>query len=463
METEKPMITYWIDSEVSEERELLKWTFFELGLRVGIPFRIRFGLPEEDEAPGYIYGASRPGTLNQHPIKGELTERDGLWVSLADGAYDPIRGCAMLLDFAHEKEAPNGYLDQYRRIVPQYRERPGQPNPRIGYIERTADRLRQEIIDRWKLPYTLPWDGACVAILTHDCDGPTLHSFYEIGRAFFKAVTSRSRRELEAALIGLWTWLRGRSDPFWNFEKWSAREALHNSCSTFFVYAGRDTLQRPHFHDPRYDPSTPKFRDALNRLIESGWEVGLHSGIGAFDEGSLLRQKSKLEEITGHPVTSCRSHYWSFDWMDPQSFWHSLQRSGITADASLCPLKLGLRNGSNLPIMPLRYSKDKVERPLLVFPTQVMDAYLRDAVIENRTEAELYIQSLVAPGMSLTTDWHVRTYSNIGLWKGFLQLYTLLETACLNGRAQMMSVQQAEHLWRERVLSLDLDSQDLNH
>lgn len=451
------MITYWIDSDILEEREHLRWTFFELGLRVGIPFHIRFGLPEEEDRPAFVYGSGQAGTLRQRPIRGEFAERDGLWVSLADNDRDPIFGCAMLLGFAHEKDAVNGYLDRFRRIVPPYRDLPNQPNPKIGYLERTADWLRSKIAKRWNLPYTLPWDGASVAILTHDCDGPSLHNPYEIGRAFFKAVTTRSTKELEAALVGLWTWLLGRPDPFWNFENWSAREAIHHGHSTFFIYAGRSSLNRAHFHDPRYNPASLKFRETLHKLVESGWEVGLHSGIGAYDADSLLCQKRTLEEVTGRPITSCRGHYWSFDWMNPKSFWRALQQAGFTADASLCPLRLGLRNGSNLPVMPFRYSSETVETPLLVFPTQVMDAYLRDAMAENKAAAESYLRTLVAPGLSLTTDWHVRTYSGVGLWKGFDRLYATLEELCLDRRAKMMSLQQAERLWRERILLLDLD------
>ena len=75
------------------------------------------------------------------------------------------------------------------------------------------------------------------------------------------------------------------------------------------------------------------FAEAARRVIEAGWEIGVHGSYsGAFDAEIFLREKKQVEEMIWGPIVSVRQHFLRFA-VDITP--HVQASAGMQADSTL--------------------------------------------------------------------------------------------------------------------------------
>ncbi len=220
------------------------------------------------------------------------------------------------------------------------------------------------------------WRGARFAVaLTHDVDVPWRWTRAGVrgGGSRVKAALARGRvgnalaetRALAEAPVHA---VRG-TDPWWTFDRVTARESELGVRSTFFVMAG---------HAHRADGPSPAAYDRLRPLLvetlgAAGSEVGLHgSYTAAEDLERLAAEKRRLELLAG-PVAGQRYHYLR---VRPDRNLVQLADLGFAYDTSLgFPDAVGFRAGIAQPFRPWDLATDR-PAGLVEIPLAVMDVTL---------------------------------------------------------------------------------------
>lgn len=117
----------------------------------------------------------------------------------------------------------------------------------------------------------------------------------------------------------------------------------HEAQASFFFKAGKTSA-----HDVGYRLTGRFLRRCLEKMKESGHDIGLHPSFHAFNHpGYLAAERHRLEEEVGEKPVCVRSHY--LRWDDAGSI-HGFQRNGFRIDSTLgFPDRSGFRNGTCRP------------------------------------------------------------------------------------------------------------------
>lgn len=103
------------------------------------------------------------------------------------------------------------------------------------------------------------------------------------------------------------------SNPsYWCFDYWIDLEKKLDRRSTFYIYAGVGKKNlRSWLMDPSYDVgSNDRLKTMLRRMMDEGFEVGLHGSFDSALDGDLLRrEKEYLEQQLGCGVKKTRQHW----------------------------------------------------------------------------------------------------------------------------------------------------------
>jgi hypothetical protein len=304
------------------------------------------------------------------------------------------------------------------------------------------------------MPRFEPWgEGKFAVAISHDVDGPQLHSLFSLTRTAFLGLVRRDRREREAFVRGMLGRLFGFEDPYWNFSHYRTLERSYGARSTFFLYPGPLRSTRKHSNDPHYNPRSSLFRDQIRRLVDLGWEIGLHTPIHGDSIEGYREAKAKLEELGAGCVSGTRAHYWALDWDAPQQSWHRMAEAGFKYDTSLSPMTVGYRGGTMLPRTPCRSAAELGARPFLAISTAFMDAYLVPRVSEFRPdETARYVEHVASratqSGGLIVLDWHVRSLANFGPFAGFFTpLFDILDRIHHNPSCRFLKLSEVAELW----------------
>jgi hypothetical protein len=373
------------------------------------------------------------------------------------GEVDCITGVAHLTGFAHEADARR---DALGRIAPT-----DNAHARAGLldtplIEEMALHMRNRLLARGvalpdpRHPFGAGKRAVC---LTHDVDSPQLYTAFQMARAL--ALAPRRRDQWETFRTGVSGLLRGRPDPFWNFEGWADLIAGLGGTSTVFVYPGRTAHSPRHPRDPRYDPTRRRYCDALRGLAARGQEIGLHHAINTDTVPGYRAASERIRDIVGQPPVGARAHYWRINWQAPHQSWQAMRDAGLDYDASLSPLDLGYRCGASLPILggtPAGHAAS-----LVVLPTAIMDWYAEPRALSDVPAAHARVDKLLEDGRRhglVVLNWHIRTLTNLGAWARLGDLaQKLLGELASDSDTRFMSAAQISTAWRAHCAALVRD------
>lgn len=469
------MLHFLVSDWPDHLRARVERAVFELGLRIGSEFclhRTESSLPADatvvrysalrSPAPGA--GVDLVAVPAAYETGGECRtvswQNNTLWGAKSASAPDVIAGVDNLLRFAHESSVPAHELDSLGRIPVDRHplttagvlEQPLLEN-NAKFVAKLLDAQRGVDIKR-----VSPWgEGKYLVCITHDVDGPSLHSTFAMLRSVWLGILRGNRSEREALQLGLLTLLRRRPDPYWNFEQWMEWEALVQAKSTFYFVPDRLVTARRHRRDPRYSITNPKMHNILRQIADAGWEIGLHTGIRGHACRAYHEARRVLEIASGQTVRGCRAHYWAINWSNPYESWHAMREAGLDYDASINPMAIGYRGGSMYPIHihETDTPAQTAHKSLLAFPTVIMDAYLVESCRKHGSECveqlidHIVQRAQVSRGL-IVLDWHVRTLLNRGPWKGYLRpLMYLLNRCHGDSSCRFATMSEATDLWND--------------
>ncbi len=171
-------------------------------------------------------------------------------------------------------------------------------------------------------------------------------------------------------------------NPYNNFDEIMSIEEKYDCRSTFFFrtkYEGGDFRE---------------YKDQINELEGSGWEIGLHLDPGSiYDTSNIKREYDGLSGIARSKIIGNRVHYLNYDDALPSR----LRELGFQYDSSL------------------KFSKSELvdddfgfyQNEIIQFPPTVVDAYLFSCMgITEDNILAFFRQLLQRDGKVITIIWH---------------------------------------------------------
>lgn len=264
---------------------------------------------------------------------------------------------------------------------------------------------------------TVPEDHTFALCLTHDVDRP----YKRVAHGLYYAGGDRLAYNLRTALPD--------RNPYWQFESIMDVERERDVRSAFYFLNEPRLRERPvrEWLSPwswievlgRYDVEDPGIVEIARRLVDGGWEVGLHGSLAsATDSERLAEEKARLESVVGATVTGGRQHHLR---MDRPSTWRRQRDVGLLYDASLgFGDDWGFQHGHD-PLQPF-------DDEFLVFPLTLMEQALPDPA-EDYESAWAICEELLAEAAAneavMTVLWHPRLFSEDD-FPGYRALYERL-------------------------------------
>ena len=273
-------------------------------------------------------------------------------------------------------------------------------------------------------------------LMTHDVDAVTKTMPIRIKQGVFNLVNALRalvKGDLSAAFTRTgqayrflfrqddWSFL----DSFISFEQKLQRHGRYH----FYADQRRKTPKRWLF-DPGYDVGDQKVKTFLQRLADSGAEIGLHPSFDSWQDAALIsQQKINLEAATGISCTVCRQHWLRFSW---KGTWTAQETSGILEDTTLMfNDRPGMRNASALAWHPWQ-PESNANHQLTALPTVIMDSHFYDykpMTMEARCQAmEHWVNECRLVCGQIAVLWHPHTLTKDYGWaQGFEELVRLID------------------------------------
>lgn len=187
----------------------------------------------------------------------------------------------------------------------------------------------------------------------------------------------------------------------------------------------------------QYDRNISHRHPAMRRLIrdlDRGAQLGIHPSYqhGCHREG-IVKEKQRLEEITGRPISRSRQHYLRLQL--PQTYQHLLA-AGLHQDYTMgFPDQVGFRASIALPFPWYDLSEER-QTELIIHPFQAMDVTLRQYLALRPQEISDRLAPLIRSakevGGVFCTLWHNSSLSPLGGWTGWRQAYHSLITRAVS-------------------------------
>lgn len=252
--------------------------------------------------------------------------------------------------------------------------------------------------------------------LTHDLDRP-----YKTYQSLYHAIHDRRLNHIIDTFHS--------QNSYWQIDDITALEDELGVRSAFYI------LNEPHIlekdlrtwlcprdwaeHFGRYDVRDSKIVEALCRLVDGGWEVGLHGSYRSCDDVDRLgEEKALLEELIDTPVSGGRQHHLNLDVLET---WRHHADIGLRYDTSLGSNEtFGFQYG----YQPLRPFDDE----FVVFPLTLMEQTLPNPETrfdEAWADCLGLLEEAAANGAVMTVLWHPRLFSESD-FPGYRGLYRRL-------------------------------------
>jgi peptidoglycan/xylan/chitin deacetylase (PgdA/CDA1 family) len=228
-------------------------------------------------------------------------------------------------------------------------------------------------------------------------------------------------------------------NSLWNFSKIMDIEKKYNAKSTFFFMA-----MTKNDSDFNYNPND--LGNWLGKIVDSGWEVGLHGGQRAYNDlGVMKNQKQRLEKVMGKKVAGYRNHLMKFQ--TPLT-WELIQKAGFKYDSTYgyndC---VGFRNGMCHPFRPYDLNSnhfiDLWEIPLTIMDS-TFDYYMRLDKKDEWNITKKLIDTVQQLNGVITILWH-----NTNMSGDRFKLYENILKYCSDNGAWMSSAEEIVKFWEK--------------
>jgi hypothetical protein len=274
-------------------------------------------------------------------------------------------------------------------------------------------------------------------------------------------VIRRDRRF--AGMLGAGLRYAGRptANPLFGFPRWREYQSERRLRSCFYLYARVAPIKR---NVNNCKSSVVEQRidwDVLRRMVDAGWEFGVHAPINAKDSiDALSGAKRWLEQRLGSPIHGLRHHYWALDWVAPHTTWRKHVNSGFRYDASIAWRDItGFRAATCHPFRPFDPERG---RPLELYelPTCVMDGHVMRAGDNGAPTAAAAARATLARvkerGGVAVLDWHTESACDSYIYEGSLgALDAVLDPLLQDGDAWFAAPWEIVEHWHRRRAALD--------
>jgi hypothetical protein len=156
--------------------------------------------------------------------------------------------------------------------------------------------------------------------------------------------------------------LMGDHDPYQTFS-WLFHKNFFDKKIVFFMSGGTTN------YDNLYDIKDPSLKEVFMTAFNNGYEIGLHPSYASYkDKRQFLKEKMKLESVTGQKITSSRQHILHYDIKKTPQV---LESNGISNDFTLgFQDQIGFRVGTGFEYYLWNNKEDKkfniIETPLVI-------------------------------------------------------------------------------------------------
>jgi len=269
------------------------------------------------------------------------------------------------------------------------------------------DELILDVIKQLGLKARNIWpEGKRMAVcLTHDVDAIDGFSYFWLRKInwywhWFRAKLKGNQQADNNWASTLERWKRYKKanfDPMDSFGQIQELEDSYGFRSTFFFMSLHHGLSR---EGRRYSVQNPKVAKTAEKLLEGGWEIGLHAAYHNHLSLSLLKeQKQRLEDVIREDISGCRHHYLRVRFPDS---WKIYAEAGFKYSSNMGwgSRFQGFRAGTCLPYQPLG------EYPLLEIPFQLMDTNPIADTESYMNKFSKYLSSVKAVNGCLLIDFH---------------------------------------------------------
>lgn len=228
------------------------------------------------------------------------------------------------------------------------------------------------------------------------------------------------------------------NNVFKNFDIITDLEKEYGAKSTFFILMDEfDFKKRYLIDDIKFD---------LLKLMDDGYEIGLHGGYYSYDDENLLaKEKLKLERFIGKKVIGIRNHYLRFE--TPKT-WVIQKKCDFKYDTTYGYSKsIGFRNGLCHPFKPFdNETNDFID--ILEIPLNIMDINLKSNNLNTLwIKCKKTIDLVKRNSGVLTILWH--NESLLPEYRPILYLlYQKILDYCKRNEAWMTSCSSLYEWWK---------------
>jgi peptidoglycan/xylan/chitin deacetylase (PgdA/CDA1 family) len=189
-------------------------------------------------------------------------------------------------------------------------------------------------------------------------------------------------------------------------------------------------------------------QNELGKILERGWEVGLHGGYFAYnDPKRIIIQRDRLEKITGKKIKGYRNHFLRFE---VPTTWELLQIAGFKYDATFgYSDTIGFRNGMCHPFHPYNRQSETfiqiIEIPLMLMDVSLVKMQIPPSQAWNKIR--MLLDSVHRNRGAVSILWHNNRMD--GEW---LRLYTKILQYGQQKKAWMTTGDEISQWWSKLTI-----------
>ena len=283
----------------------------------------------------------------------------------------------------------------------------------FGWIEQCiCDRIAHEIIQFAGLEVKVNTEKPTI-VPTFDIDNTYAYKFKDARRKFFStckdAVKLDFMRLRERRAVA-----RGEKDPYDTFDRILEIGKQHRDTKLFWLVG--DSAER----DRNISAEHPEHQKVIREMSQKV-EVNLHPSYASnSDEQALIKEKARLENLTGTTIQCSRQHFLRFEL--PKTY-RSLLASGFMHEYSMGFAEhVGFRAGTARSHRWFDLSTNKVT-DLIIHPFAYMDGtlneYMKLSIAESQKKVKQLYDEVVTYGGDFVFIWHNETIGGYKHWKGW--------------------------------------------
>jgi peptidoglycan/xylan/chitin deacetylase (PgdA/CDA1 family) len=253
--------------------------------------------------------------------------------------------------------------------------------------------------------------GVC---LSHDID--FLYEPKNKNSFFISMLGAVKRGNLSGIKYNVKNIIQPQVNPDWMLDHLMSTEEKFDIQSTYFFLCLDKDEEDHNYH-------IASLKEYIVELDRRGCEIGLHGGLGAYNNVSKIEaERCKLERVLGDKVLGYRNHYLKFS--TPQT-WRCLHELGFAYDTSYGHANFaGYRNGLCYPFRPIDLNT-QTYIDIIELPLHVMDVTFFKHMGLATDQALCLFKKILADVKRLngvlTINWH-----NNNLDGEYRELYELI-------------------------------------